>query len=781
MPRPSRRRPATVGLALCACLVATAAAPAGAVVPDGVPDRGPLLSETLARGTLVRRPAPARRPSVKVIDGRVDDWIGTPSRIGGTSRLDAGEHIYSDFLADAWGADDGDDAQRLAVLGPVADQESRTRRLDQLFQALGEQFDAPRPAGAPDHYGDVDGRDVADLTQVRWAAAGDHVDLLARTSVLTDPSALGVLLLADRDGADHPPVAVGFGTGLTTRRADLAILLTEDGARVRDLSRDRATSSDIRVAVDASDWRNALEARLPAALLTEDDTLRVAVVAGRRDGDGLVPANVAERHDEPVAGVYNEQSQALALHDGVVDGFTATIALADLRAGASERVSPGPGYHEREFRSGENISREEPEETIWQYYGLFVPSGFDPTQATPLTYWLHYRGGKGHSGGAWTPRLLTELGEERGDLVVTPHGRGTSNWYVGRAHQDFWEVYDDVEATFRIDPARRYLSGYSMGGYGTWLLGLLYPDRFAAGFAQSGALTQGMWTGEGPATCRSGQCFQDANEGDANAQLTYRILENGRHLPVAIDHGSDDELVPITGVQRQALRLRDLGYRYRLTTLLGYEHYSQAIVDEWADGAAYLDRFTRPADPRHVTYKVVPALVRALNTVRTGGATFDFRPDGAWWVDDIRVRDGDPADPNVFGLVDAVAEAVPGTEPGVLSPEAGAASPPGQSTPYVRHGQAWAAPEAQPIRNGFRATLTNVATVSLDAQGMRLDLAGPVVGTVTTDGRVTLTVPGVARPTLVAVDGVAVNGAWTAGRVRLTLDPGRHRILLRPH
>ena len=36
------------------------------------------------------------------------------------------------------------------------------------------------------------------------------------------------------------------------------------------------------------------------------------------------------------------------------------------------------------------------------------------------------------------------LGEEQGNIVVSPRGRGTSTWYVSEAHQDFFEVFDDV-------------------------------------------------------------------------------------------------------------------------------------------------------------------------------------------------------------------------------------------------------------------------------------------------------------------------------------------------
>lgn len=746
-PRTGRRRPLGLVAAIAAMSLLLPIAAGAQVIPDEVPDRVFLLSEPVARGELIRATAPSRPPTPKTVDGEISDWVGEPSRIGGTSRDDVGEHIYSDFLYDAYGADDGDDAQRLAVFMALAGAESRTSRLDQLFQAAGDQFGAPRPAGAPDHYGDFDLRRVADLHEVRWAAEGDELLLLARTTSLTDPLALGLLVLADTR-AQPGPVEVGFGSGLTSERHDVAVLLTDGEVRIRDLlSGDERVESTSSI-VNAEGWTNALEAALPAALLAADDELQVAVVAGAMEDGALVPGNVAYRDDEVIAGMVNDRGQALALHAGNVDGFTTTIDVAALRTGRSEAVRPGPGYHERIFASGENISTEDPEQGLLQRYGLYVPTAYRPSIASPTTFWLHYRGGKSHSAAAWSPRIISQHGEERDNIVVSPHARGTSTWYEGDAHQDFFEVFDDVHDTFEVDPRRRYLSGYSMGGYGTVLFGLLYPDLFAAGYIQAGAVS--------------------ASQRD--------VLENARHFPIAIHHGTNDQLVPITGLQQMALRMRELGYRYDMTTFLGYEHFTQAIADEWADGTGYLDRFASPTAPRQVTYKVSPQLIRAINTSRggRGDGTFDFDPDGAWWLDGITPRSDDTA-----ALVDAVAEALPGTEPGML-PVAGVFSPGAHSTPFVRHGQDWFAGPQATLRNGFSATATGAAAFALDAAAMGLRLDGPVEGTVSLDGATELTLTRLDHPLRVFVDGVEVFDAFRGQRLVLDLPAGDHEIRLVP-
>ena len=745
--------------ALAAVLVGTLVLPAAGPIPDEVPDVGPVLSEPILRGEVVLEEARFEPPVGKTVDGLTDDWAGEASRIGGATVWDRGEHIYSDFLFDAHGADDGGDRDRLEQFAGALYDEERTWRVDQVFRTSGSQLGVPEPVGAPDEYGDVGGGlDVADLTEVRWAAGsgGDQLHLLVRIANLTDASRLGILVLADR-GVDATG-SIGLGTSLTTQRFDRALLLTDDAVTGRDVATGAPLdASSAEAVVSSTGWDNHLEARIPTALLADADgaTLDVAVVAGRVEDDGsFTPINVAYRPMEPVE-IFNDRLQALGLLAGTVDRFsTGPVAVDDLVGGRTQpMLHPGPGSHERQNLSAPEISREAGDDGIHQPYGLYVPSGYEPGEPTPATYWLHYRGGKAHSGTVINPRLTRELGEDRANLVFFPHGRGTSEWYVTESHQDVFEVMDDAEQLFDVDPTRRYVSGYSMGGYGSWLFTTLYPDLFAAAFVSSGAITQGAWVGSDHTPAPdplAGQGYVEANDGDARAQLTYHALENLRHVPFAIDHGTDDELVPISGIERMAARLTELGYEHRLTRFLGYEHFSQAIMDEWADGADYLDRFTIDPNPRHVTYAVVPALVWSVNEVDPFlDAEFDFRPDGAYWVDDIVVRDveivdeetGRPADAQK-GVVDVVSEAIEGSG-AVPAVDTGAASPPGHSTPYVRSGLQYLETPASDalaptIANRLVVDAANVASFSIDTARAGFSFTEPWSLEVTTDGPVTV-------------------------------------------
>lgn len=779
---------------LTGCSLAPVAADDGLGALREAGDVLPVLSYPIPRGGLYECTPRPGRASPKTVDGDPADWVGQATRLGGTTRLDAGELIHSDFLHDAYGADDGGDAQRLALLDPLAAIDARLSRFDALMQAAGDQFGAPPPVGALDHYGNAVDLDAeADLYELRFAADEEAVYLLARWTALTNPDNAQLLLLLGDPTAEPAGGEVGFDTGLTSVRSQFAILLSARQVLIRDLRSGAERVLDgARVAARAQGWTNALEASLPAALFS-DITFVSAISLASTDA-GLVPANVMYRDSEPVT-IYNDKLQALTLGLGTADLFGYPLNLAALRSGRSMPVLPGPGYHERQFASGDNISREGGENGRWQPYGLYLPPDYLATspELTPLDIWLHYRGGKAHSGAAWTPRLIQQLGAEPGHVVVTPRGRGTSTWYVTQAHQDVFEVLADVQTLLpNLDPQRRYLSGYSMGGYGTYLFGLLYPDQFAAGFSSSGAVTQGAWTGLGPdgfpcdqpggeipgVGSASSPCFVEANEGRANAQLNYRLLENARHFPLTIHHGSNDELALTPGALRMAERLLTLGYRHDATTFLGYEHFTQAIVDEWADGVAYLHQFVTPTQPRTITYKRLPALLEALNTVRAGEVEFDFNPDGAWWVDALRVRDPDPADPEQFGLIEAVSEALPAAtslpiprsvevrpeEPAVSTPVLSIGA---HSTPYVRTGLDWLDIGEEPLANAFTVTLTGLAAATLDVAGMGLDGAQPMSGRIVSDGASELRLRRLPAGVVLEVEGAELEQSDDEARIVL--------------
>ncbi|MFJ2954289.1 prolyl oligopeptidase family serine peptidase [Streptomyces sp. NPDC087270] len=100
-----------------------------------------------------------------------------------------------------------------------------------------------------------------------------------------------------------------------------------------------------------------------------------------------------------------------------------------------------------------------------------------------------------------------------------------------------------VAADYRIDPSRIYVTGLSMGGFGTWSLAVRHPERFAAIVPICGGLRD---------------------------QGVDRI----RHLPVWTFHGEEDTTVPIRFTEEIVAGLEALGSDVRFTRYPGVGHDS---------------------------------------------------------------------------------------------------------------------------------------------------------------------------------------------------------------
>ena len=113
-----------------------------------------------------------------------------------------------------------------------------------------------------------------------------------------------------------------------------------------------------------------------------------------------------------------------------------------------------------------------------QPYAIYVPRGPAPRDGYGLTLLLHSLGANYNQFGE--SRNQSQLGERGpGSIVITPEGRGPDGWYYGHAGADTFEVWADVASRYRLDQRWTAISGYSMGGYGTYKFATQYPDLFA--------------------------------------------------------------------------------------------------------------------------------------------------------------------------------------------------------------------------------------------------------------------------------------------------------------
>ncbi|HUS23615.1 MAG TPA: glucodextranase DOMON-like domain-containing protein, partial [Candidatus Binatia bacterium] len=109
---------------------------------------------------------------------------------------------------------------------------------------------------------------------------------------------------------------------------------------------------------------------------------------------------------------------------------------------------------------GRNIGQLQP-------YALYIPDKPQPSRGWGLTLLLHSLSANYNQYAASNNQ--SELGERgAGSLVATPAGRGPDGFYAGIPEADTFEVWADVARHYALDPEWVAVTGYSMGGFGTY-------------------------------------------------------------------------------------------------------------------------------------------------------------------------------------------------------------------------------------------------------------------------------------------------------------------------
>lgn len=114
-------------------------------------------------------------------------------------------------------------------------------------------------------------------------------------------------------------------------------------------------------------------------------------------------------------------------------------------------------------------------------YLLSLPGNYknDTTTKWPLLLFLH-GGGEGGTDiqkvKAHGPPKLAEQGKKFPFIIVSPQSDFPGGW----DDEHLYRLLQSVKKNYRIDDQRVYMTGLSMGGYGTWSLAMKHPDEFAA-------------------------------------------------------------------------------------------------------------------------------------------------------------------------------------------------------------------------------------------------------------------------------------------------------------
>ncbi len=197
-------------------------------------------------------------------------------------------------------------------------------------------------------------------------------------------------------------------------------------------------------------------------------------------------------------------------------------------------------------------------------YWLHLPTGYgdDPDARWPLILFLHGAGERGDDMALVKKHGIARIADEEPDfpfIAVSPQCP-VDHWWSDFI-PELAALLDEVQATHAVDGGRIYLTGLSMGAFGSWHLASEYPERFAAAALVCGAPP---W----------------------HLDMARRAARLNR-LPLWFFHGDADDVVDIVGSRAMVDAVHAAGGDPQFTIYPGVKHdswtetYANPALYEW--------------------------------------------------------------------------------------------------------------------------------------------------------------------------------------------------------
>ena len=588
---------------------------------------------------------------------------------GGSVDLCRGTLVYSDYVDDDYGADTGEvnSNSRTASLAPTAG--------DQAYPAAGQDA-------------------TADLVRLTLRVRGRRLLVRGLLNALFQPRQTTLAIAIDTDNKRTTGGGKWKGLDVSSKGWDKLYLLRRGNPRTNTIS------GSVRLPAGRK-WR------LQAATAIASNG-QVMNVAFRGIHEQASAGGVGTTSD---SGSWFEDKQAAALGVGDISEFGVKIHPAAMRAHRTRLQNVDRGLHERVYRSrytvpprNEGVDVEGVPgrgnggggpplgfEQTFQYLGHFQPYGiYIPKGRGPFGMQMVFHGSSSvFSALINKPGMQQRFGENLHRILVVPEARGQNGFGSDISERDLLDVMADVERTYRVDRDQVFSGGYSQGGYITYRMAELYPDRFA------GAVDWVGFTGD------------DANGSPAVNPIHYTAgavgnaidyVGNLRWVPTAMLYAGGDELVHVWTANAIDAAFGDTDNVFNFYLHPGAEHLTLAALDDWRKEAAYTRNLRRVHNPPRVSYRTATF----LDDPKLG-----IVHDRAYWVSKIRGRKTGKE----FEDVDLTTAACGGTTPVLKKTSASGSDP----VPWNGDGQAVAS--RKPIKKAAKlsGTLTNVASLRIDA------------------------------------------------------------------
>jgi hypothetical protein len=323
--------------------------------------------------------------------------------------------------------------------------------------------------------------------------------------------------------------------------------------------------------------------------------------------------------------------------------------------------------------------------------------------------------------GGYDPRLIQELCEDRHSICASPEGFGPDGWYFDEAEVDFWDVWRQMALGYSLDPTRTVISGYSMGGYGTYRLGMTYPDLFAGAMALAGPPDCGARVyGTVTAPVGPGACTEAGN--------TTPLVTNAKWLPYVTVDGAADELVPVSGVIQQVQAFVDAGNRIHAEIYPAEDHLLFASQDGFGSAVAHVGTPLVMANPPDISYTWHPDWTNHAAGVG---------PTGIYWLRDLQPVSTAAGSTAQVSAVDSAL-----TSRHITATSSEGADPTDDPSPVLTVDQTWTLGAVAATTQRLTLTLTGVAGLTIDRARAHLQHATAIV---TTDHPATIRLTGSSR------------------------------------
>ena len=210
-------------------------------------------------------------------------------------------------------------------------------------------------------------------------------------------------------------------------------------------------------------------------------------------------------------------------------------------------------------QTAEKMSRKV-SETYKLNYLLLLPTDYKEKKKErwPLMLFLHGIGERGSDVNKVKVHGPPKVAEKMTNfpfILVSPQCPSGEWWHT----ESLMALLDEVTKKYRVDTNRVYLTGLSMGGFGSWSLALAYPERFAA---------------VAP-ICGGGSPFRIlAYEGNKQAAI--------KSLPFRVFHGDKDPAVNVSESERMVAFLKKYGCQDVELTIypgVGQDSWTQTYKD----------------------------------------------------------------------------------------------------------------------------------------------------------------------------------------------------------